>query len=149
MGIAAEYSEDDDLLVIVWDGHVTWDDWEAFALQRQAEEPAAPRGRRQLADITSARLDMAASDGEKGAGLIRDRRHLVAGTRLAIVAAAGWHHAKAYQRSLDEFGSTTIVFNELRGACTWLRVDRAIADTRIRRLRDELRAQPQGQHATS
>jgi hypothetical protein len=88
MGIAAEYLETEDLLIVVWHGSISADEWERFVRDRLAETPDWPVGKRRLADITTlepSRLSPAVVDTITD--LYTDRLHNLVGSRLAIVAS--------------------------------------------------------------
>ena len=54
------YIESEDLLVTVWHGPVTWEEWEAVA-RRQVGDPAWSGGQRRLTDARTA--DTSATGG--------------------------------------------------------------------------------------
>jgi len=141
MAIASEYVAAEDLLVVVWDGIVTGDEWEAFARSRLAADPGWPPGTRRLVDVTT--LDpssLTPADVETNTNLYRGRNAQMVGTRTAIVAARAWDIATEYERRIDRLGSRTIVFNYLPEACAWLGLDPDVARELVNRLRQELRA---------
>ena len=125
MAIASEYLEAEDLLVVVWDGTVSGEDWEAFVRAgRLAADPAWPPGTRRLVDITTLESDsLTPADVQANADLYRDRGASMVGVRNAIVASRAWSIATEYERRIDRLGSTTIVFNYLAEACGWLGLD--------------------------
>ncbi len=141
MGIASDYVEADDVLVIVWDGQVSGAEWKQNVGDRLEYDPAWPRGRRRLIDLTT--LDpseISASDIEVVIAFGRERIHHVAGRRQAVVAVLAWDLAQEFARRSTELGATTIVFDRLDAACAWLGVDPAAARPVARQLRAGLRA---------
>jgi hypothetical protein len=141
MAIASEYLEAEDLLVIVWDGVVTGDEWEEFARGRIAADPRWPPGARRLVEVTT--LDpssLTPADVEANAELYRDRAANMIGTRTAIVAARAWDIATEYERRIDRLGAQTVVFNYLSEACGWLGLDADRVRGVVTRLRRDLRA---------
>ena len=142
MGIANLYVDSDDLHVIVWDGTVSGADWKQNIGDQTGDDPAWPRGRRRLIDLTT--LDpseLSANDIETVIAFGRERIHQVAGRRQAIVALTAWDLAQEFARRSSELGATTIVFDRLDAACRWLSVDVAAARSIVAKLRTELRAQ--------
>ena len=140
MGIASEYLEADDLLIVVWHGPISGDDWEQFVLRRLADDPTWPPGKRRLADLTT--LDpslLSAADVETVIPHYRERLQNLAGSRQAIVATEGWELARTFERRIDQLGATTIVFNDVEAACAWLAIDPVSARQVIDRLRAGLR----------
>ena len=141
MGIASDYVESDDVLVIVWDGQVSGAEWKQNVGERLEDDPAWPRGRRRLIDLTT--LDPSAigvSDIEVVVAFGRERIHHVAGRRQAVVAVLAWDLAQEFARRSTELGATTIVFDRLEPACAWLGVDPAAARPVARELRAALRS---------
>ena len=141
MPIASEFVEAEDLLVVVWDGIVTGEEWETFARDRIAAEPDWPLGSRRLVDVTT--LDpssLSPADVATNTDLYRDRTTRMVGARTAVIAAGAWDIATEWERSIDRFGSRTIVFNYLPEACGWLGLDPDLAREVVTRLRRELRA---------
>lgn len=152
MGIASDYVESDDLLVIVWDGQVSGAEWKQNVGERVDDDPAWPRGRRRLIDLTT--LDpseLSSNDMEVVIAYGRERIHHVAGRRQAVVAVLAWDLAQEFARRSTELGATTIVFDRLEPACAWLGVDPASARPVARQLRAELRANgmPRGDASSS
>jgi hypothetical protein len=140
MAIASEYVATEDLLVVVWDGIVSGDEWDAYARNRLADDPEWPQGSRRLIDVTG--LDPSAltpADAEANADLYKERGANMVGTRTAIVASRAWELATAFERRIDRLGSTTIVFNYLAEACGWLSLDPELARGIVARLRADLR----------
>lgn len=139
MGIAYEYVESDDLLVVVWHGPVSGTEWAAFARQRIADDPSSPTGTRLIADITTVDpSSLNPKDVETIVTMFQERAHNLAGVKLAIIAADGWPIAVEFEHHIDRLGSTTIVFNDVDGACGWLGVDPSSTRTVIRTLRTGL-----------
>lgn len=140
MGIANLYVDSDDLHVIVWDGTVSGADWKQNVGDQTMSDPAWPRGRRRLIDLTT--LDpseLSSNDIETVIAYGRERIHEVAGRRQAIVALTAWDLAQEFARRSSELGATTIVFDRLDAACRWLSVDVAAARSIAANLREKLR----------
>ena len=140
MEIASEYLEADDLLIIVWHGLISGGDWEQFVVQRLADDPTWPPGKRRLADLTT--LDpsnLSEADVEAVIPHYRDRVQNLVGSRQALVATEGWELARMFERRIDQLGATTIVFNDVEAASAWLVIDPASARRVIDRLRAGLR----------
>jgi hypothetical protein len=140
MGIASEYLEAEDVLIVVWDGLVSPADWEQFVRQRLRDDPNWPSGKRRLADVTT--LDpslLTSADVDVVTGLYHDRMENLVGTRQAIVATQGWDLARDFERRIDRLGATTVVFNDVESACAWLGTDAGVTRGVIDRLRSGLR----------
>ena len=140
MAIASRYLDTEDLLVVVWDGRVSGEEWEGFARGRLAADPGWPRGTRRLVDVTTLDPDsLTPADVEANTDLYRDRVANMVGVRTAIVASRAWAIATEYERRIDRLGSTTIVFNYPAEACRWLGLDPDRAREVVAGLRRELR----------
>jgi hypothetical protein len=140
MAIATEL-QPGDVLMIVWDGVVSGDDWETHTRRRLADDPSWPSGTRRLADITSFDPSALTSpDVATVVELLRTRTSKLVGTRIAVVASEGWDLARDFERQIDRFGTTTIVFNEVKSAADWLGVDVDATRSTIKRLRTEARS---------
>ena len=82
MGIASDYVESDDLHVIVWDGPVSGAERKQNVGDHLEDDPAWPRGRRRLIDLST--LDpseITSSDVEVVIAFARERMHRAAGRR--------------------------------------------------------------------
>jgi hypothetical protein len=140
MGIASEFLETEDLLIVVWHGTVSGDEWEAFARQRIAEDPRWPLGKRRLGDITTFEPSrMSPADVETVTDLYVDRLQNLVGSRQAIVASHAWDLARKFERNIDRLGATTVVFNRVADACAWLGIDPVAACQILATLRSGLR----------
>ena len=140
MGIASEYLVADDLLVVVWHGRVSAEEWERFVRQRLADEPGWPLGKRRLADITTLDPSLLTSDDvETVTALYRDRLRNLAASRQALVASQGWDLARDFERRMDRLGATTVVFNHVEDACAWLGIELVATRQLISRLRAGIR----------
>ena len=140
MGIAAEYLEAEDLLIVVWHGLVSAEEWQQFVSRRIAGEASWPSGKRRLADLTT--LDpsvLSTTDIDKVIPLYRERIGNLVGSRQAIVAGLAWDLARDFERRIDGLGATTVVFNDVEAACEWLGSDPASTREVIARLRQGLR----------
>jgi hypothetical protein len=140
VGIAAEYVEADDLLVVVWHGLVSGAEWRQFVGRRVTTQESWPAGRRRLADLST--LDpslLSTADIENVLPLYRDRIGNLIASRQAIVAALAWDLARDFERRIDGLGATTVVFDRVDDACHWLGTDPVSTRQVITTLRDSLR----------
>ena len=147
MGIASLYVEAEDVFVVVWDGSVSGTEWERVVDEQLDDDPAWPRGRRRLIDVTTfVPSELTAGDIATVIESARERIHAVAGRRQGVVASHAWDLAREFAERSTALGATTIVFDRLDDACAWLHVDPAVVRPVIARLRAELRA-PDGRKA--
>jgi hypothetical protein len=118
----------------VWDGDVTVEDASSYA-DAVLVDPNWPAGKRQLEDATTLRSLVTSGFVDQ---IGRDER--ARGLQVAIVGGQRWDQFRNAEREFEPYGVTVIVFNQLRGACDWLRLDPATADAAIAALREQLRA---------
>jgi hypothetical protein len=140
LGIAHRYIESEDLIVTVWHGPITWDEWEAVA-RRQVAHPASAAGRRRLTDARSADTSALTPEHAEAISEMYAATGLeVAGTQLAIVADDMSALAENVRRSLTALRVTVFIFNRLEVACAWLDAETDIVDEAISDLRAVLDA---------
>jgi hypothetical protein len=138
LGIAHRYIESEDLLVTVWHGPVTWEEWEALA-RRQVGEPASSAGRRRLTDARGADTSALTPDHAEAISAIYAATGAeLSGTQLAIVADDMSALAENVRDSLAALHITALIFNRLEVACAWFDADVDITSDVISELRAEL-----------
>jgi len=145
VGIAHRYIESEDLIVTVWHGPITWDEWEAVA-RRQVTHPSSSHGRRRLTDARTADTSALTPEHADAISQMYAATGLgIEGTQLAIVADDMSALAENVRRSLATLRVSTVIFNRLEVACAWLDADsdvvsdaigdlRAVLETRVPRL---------------
>jgi hypothetical protein len=144
VGIARRSIEEDDLIVTVWDGPVTPDEWTGFT-GRHLTDPGARVATRRLTDVRTADTSQITFDDvESNTETNSSSEVRLAGVRLAIVAQHGWGIAHLVEVSMYKLGVTTVVFNDVHSACAWLALDRSVALRVIHELRQELRVPADG-----
>ncbi|HTD49760.1 MAG TPA: hypothetical protein VK771_04125 [Acidimicrobiia bacterium] len=140
MGIAHRYIDSEDLIVTVWHGVVTWDQW-AAVVRQQVGDPTWSYGRRRLTDASTADTsDLTADHVDAISAIYGATANGIAGTQLAIVGDDVSTLAEHVERSMAALRVTTFIFNSIQIACAWLGVDPDIADHTIIELRAELDA---------
>jgi hypothetical protein len=139
MGITHRHVESEDLIVTVWHGTVTWEEWEAVA-RRQVDEPRWSHGLRRLTDARSADTSALTPDHADAISAIYAETGGIGEVQLAIVTDDMSSLAEDVRRSLHALGATTFVFNRLEVACAWLDADPDITSDAIGDLRAELDA---------
>jgi hypothetical protein len=123
---------------IVWDRDVTPDEWRD-QFRRMSDDPAFPPGPLAITDLSTAGAAAQISPEvvKEMAAAVQQRAERMPPMRLAIVANGAWDKARQLERVVEGGGTTTIVFNDLETACTWLGLSSASA----RSVLDELRAE--------
>jgi len=138
MGIAHRDVESEALIVTVWHGVVTWDEWEAVA-RHQVSDPTWSYGRRRLTDARSADTSRLTADHAEAISTIYAATGTgIGGSQLAIVADDVSTLTHNVERSLAALRVTTFVFNSIEMACVWLTADLVTVVHAISDLRAEL-----------
>ena len=137
MPIASRCEPEISLIIDVYDGEVTLDEWRDH-IAALLDNPAWRATTRSLSDMSSAHLPRL-SDDERAImfALFQTDRLRVAGRRMAIIAGgSGSVEREVEQSAIDKLGARAIVFSSLTAACIWLGVDENSTQIAI----DELRA---------
>ncbi len=141
MPIETRYVDDQGVLLILWDGRVTREEWEAVARDQLTDESGWHNGRRRLIDLSTCDPSaLRVTDIDELVGLWRRNMSAIAGRRQAIVAPLAWDLAVEFARQSQPLGATTIVFDHLEPAARWLRVDHDAVRTALVAMRAELHA---------
>jgi hypothetical protein len=139
VGIARRVIESSELIVAVWDGAITPEEW-SEVVQRQVADPSGSFRYRRLTDARTADVSAISrahvDDVSESFGAVPAN---IAGVKLAIVASAEWATAQQVEESMSRFGVTTVVFNDVHAACAWIGVDADLTLGTITELRNELR----------
>ena len=142
MGITYRLDKNQGLMTIVWDGSVTAADWRAH-LQAIFDDPEWPVGPLNLTDLRSADIStISAADRADIVTMYAPHLDKVRGMKSAAVAGDNFEPSTEFESQKEPRGLSLIVFNDLLNACTWLGVDKAVAQATITELRLELRGQP-------
>jgi hypothetical protein len=142
MGIAYRMDKSQGLMTIVWDGSVTADDWRAH-LEAMFDDPNWPIGPRNLTDLRSADVSsVTAADQAEIVAMYAPHQDKLRGMKSAAVAGDNFESSTEFGNQNEPPGLSLIVFNDLVTACTWLGVDKAIAQATVTELRQELRSEP-------
>jgi hypothetical protein len=139
VGIAYRLDKAQGLMTIVWDGKVTADDWRAH-LEAMFDDPEWPVGSRNLTDLRSA--DVSTITPEDRAQIVTmygPHADKVRGMKSAAVAGDNFDVSREFESEKEPAGMSLIVFNDLLNACTWLGVDKNVAQTTVTELRQEIR----------
>ena len=126
---------------IVWDRNVTPDQWREQFRQLSAD-PAFPPGSLMLADLSTAGGAAAITSDVIGemAVALKARAERMDPVRLAVVPNGAWEKARELERAVAGSGITTIVFNDVLTACTWLGLRVELVNPVLAALRSELAA---------
>lgn len=142
MGIAYRLDKSQGLMTFVWDGNVTAADWRAH-LESIFDDPNWPAGPRNLTDLRSADISsITAADQAEIVALYAPHADKLRGMKSAAVAGDNFESSTEFGNQNEPPGLSLIVFNDLVTACTWLGVDKAIAQATVTELRQELRSEP-------
>jgi hypothetical protein len=127
------------VIVEVWDGMITADQWRVH-VDRYLSDPERLSGDRNVVDLTTA--DATAIGDADEADIVA--KYLpytseLAQRRSAVIAAQEFKSSFEFGRRIERLGLKAIVFNELMGACTWLGLDASEVRPIIKDLRATLR----------
>jgi hypothetical protein len=139
VGIAHRFDKAQGLTTIVWDGAITVDDWRSH-LQALFDDPDWPPGSRNLTDLRSADVSDI-SQGDRAEVLAMYEPHLdkMHGMKSAAIAGDNFDASREFESQKEPAGLSLIVFNDLLNACTWLGIDKTVAQSTVTALRHELR----------
>ena len=140
MGIDYRSDVERGLTISVVDGLVTAEEFHAHA-ERQRNDPVWHTTTRLLTDARTAVTRAVGTDELSAfAALYAGMRSGELPFRNAIVAGVDFDLAGRYgDLRTDRSGSSTIAFNDLETACTWLGIEVSVARSVIGTLRNELR----------
>jgi hypothetical protein len=142
MGIAYRLDKVQGLMTIVWDGEVTADDWRAH-LEAVFDDPDWPAGPSNLTDLRSADVSsITAADQADIVTMYAPHVDKVKGMKSAAVAGDNFEASTEFGNQNGPPGLSLIVFNDLVTACTWLGVDKGVAQATVTQLRQALRSEP-------
>ena len=124
---------------ILWDGEVSPGEWRDH-FERLTNDPDFPPGALILGDLRTAggALSIGSDIVKEIAIAWQARAERIGPIKVAIVPNGAWDKARELERAVDGSGITTIVFNNLPTACTWLGVDAASAAAVLEKLHGEL-----------
>jgi len=139
MGITYRHIPQHRLVVEVWDGVITVDQWRVH-VQRYLSDPALTALDGSLVDVSSADTSLLTdADEAEIVAMFVPRAFELAPMRNAVIAAREYEPSVAFGRRLEQLTLDVIVFNELTGACGWLRLDPVEVRPILQELRDTLR----------
>jgi len=130
------------LIVSLWDGVVTADDWR-HNLERMLADPAFSSTNVHLVDIRTADIDGTITEQD-----IKDIVEFLAlhsveitGWKGAILAGEEFPKTSIFERLIQPYGLTAAAFTFLDTACAWLGVDPGEAHQSLRILGARLRGE--------
>jgi hypothetical protein len=125
--------------LVVWEGIVTADDFLAHVRRLSSDADWPPPRRLHLSMLQMASLDASMDDAAMGkaADLYGKHRNEIANMKAAIVAGGAFWKAVVFERAIERYGASVIVFNSLDTAATWL----GIGTDNVKRELELLRAQ--------
>jgi hypothetical protein len=139
VGIAYRIDEGLGLVLEVWDGVITVDEWRTHVATILAD-PGRARCTKFLTDLTTADTStIADSDRAEIASIFASDPSNFAGTKTAAIASQEFEPSVRFGRRIEESGLNVIVFNELNGACLWLGLDTTAMRANLREMRTTLR----------
>ena len=141
MGINYSCDRQRDIIFLVWDGKVTWDNWLTHIHKLQAE-PDWSAISRVIADLQTANdtSSMGNREIDQAADIFGSQRHLLSRKRIAVIARDEFGKSKRFGDAIAKFGAIFIVFSNLNTACLFLGIDEQEARQKFAELRASLRS---------
>lgn len=126
--------------ISVWDGVVTWDDWQNN-IQRLFNDPDYRSIQSHIVDLRFSSLDssLTIQKFQQITAFMAARRGNVSIRKLALVAGEEWAKLKEFEKLVKAASIDAIVFNDLVTACKWLGIDAVDVEREIQRIRLKLR----------
>lgn len=141
MGIAYRIDAELRLVLEVWDGIITVEQWRTH-VETILNDPGRAGTTRTLTDLTTADTStIADSDRAEIAAMFACHPSNFTGTKSAAIASQEFEPSVRFGRRIEDSGLNVIVFNELTGACLWLGLDTSAIRPILRELRNTLRDQ--------
>ena len=131
---------DKKLVVSVWDGNVTLDQWREN-LDRLLADPDFPATRINIVDMRFGHPDHTIGEGEiqQVIDFLATHQEKIAGRKIAIVAGEDFTKPKYFERLAESLLAKVIVFNFLHSACSWLGADPKETEQTMEQIRVRLR----------
>jgi hypothetical protein len=128
------------LVIAVWDGVVSLDQWREH-LERMLADPQYAAAKFQLSDLRFSSVDKSFSRAgiQRTIKFMATQPEKISGKKIAMVAGAEWEKPKYVELLLQGIAMRPIVFNDLTRACLWLGVDVVEVGNVIKQIRIDLR----------
>jgi hypothetical protein len=141
MGIVHHIDRQKGVVLVVWDGQVTWANWYEHARVLRAD-PDWPMIQRFLVDLQSVTDTSSIADEEidQIKTVFTSGQPVLVGKRSAIIASREFRRASRFAKLVERFGTSTVVFNNLDTACLFLDIDFMETHKTLERLRTKLRS---------
>jgi hypothetical protein len=140
MGIDYVYKPEKRLVIVVWDGVVNLDQWQAH-LRHMFADAEYPLAKYHLTDLRFSSIDPSITEEgiRRAVDFMGAQGEKIIGKKFAIVAGDEWERPKFIEPLLQALSTHPIVFNDLVTACLWLGADVAEAGNTIKEIRSNLR----------
>jgi hypothetical protein len=139
VGVSYRIDKSQGLTTVVFDGRVTGSQWRSH-LEAIFEDPEWPPGTRNLTDLRSADVsEVTVSDRAEMLAMYGPHLDKVRGMKSAAVAGDNFEASRQFEERKEPAGLSLIVFNDLLNACTWLGIDKTVAQSTVADLRNEIR----------
>lgn len=128
------------LAICVWDGVVTWDDWQKNML-RLFNDPDYFSIQQQIVDLRFSSIDSSITVQKlrQMSDFMVSHRQDFSLRKLALVAGEEWAKLKDFESAVKTASVDAIVFNDVLTACRWLGADAADVEATIGQIRLKLR----------
>ncbi len=145
MGIVYEINKELGTTFVVWDGVVGAAVFLAHVNLLSSDPHWPAPERRHLSDLRNTSLDASMDQAalEKAAGIYGTQKARITDLKVAILTHHEFDKAVAFERLLNRYGASVIVFNNPETACKWLGTDPDQAESVLQRIRAARRAKPE------
>jgi hypothetical protein len=140
MGILHSCDTQAGVIYAVWNGTVTWHDWQEHASALMSE-PYWKQSSRFLVDLRSVTNTSSIDAGDIQTARQLFSQNTTAGKRGAVIAANEFRNAQEFRTLIEASGISMVVFNGLDTACIFLGLDFTITSRELERLRNQLRGE--------
>jgi hypothetical protein len=139
VGVSYRIDRGQGLTTIVFDGKITASEWRSH-LEEIFDDPEWPPGTRNLTDLRSADVsEVTDSDRAEILALYTPHLDKMRGMKSAAVAGDNFDTTREFEERKEPAGLSLIVFNDLLNACTWLGIDKTVAQSTVSDLRSKIR----------
>lgn len=141
MGILHRSDTQRGVVYTVWDGAVTWAEWQNHASALMAE-PDWMSCSRFIVDLRSASaISIGMDEVEQAGELFRSNSLLMTRKRGAVIARDEFRNASRFEALIAPSGVSMVVFNSLDTACLFLGLSFIETNGELERLRMQLRGE--------
>jgi hypothetical protein len=140
MNIGYVFDSEQNLIISVWNGIVTFDSWRS-QVEQLVDNPKFSTHNKYLVDIRygSADPSIGKEQIQQMAGLIGSKSKKIFNMKMAVVGTKEFEKSLLFRSFMNPETAAVIVFTNMRIACTWLEIDQVKTEKKIKELREKIR----------